>query len=150
MLLSRFNTKEWQRLLSQYFDQLIFAYGDRVKDEMFAFTKEGQSRKDIQNHLLKDEIDGGFYQYYLSEAKTFAWKARLAVDVFAGRKWEEQILQEVKTRHHDLVKQGLDALEQLMEKEGYTFHQAFIFLMDVPLEFWGKEVKRLSSLKPST
>ncbi len=137
----RFRNEGPYRPAQDYIGQAIRSNTDRIKDEIFAYTRDGaRSPRDIANVLLEPESDGGLYDYFNQE--------RLSLQKMlesAGKDPEttKDIIKLFLDEHQEVVKDSVSAIRKLTEQEGYTFHQAFIFLMDVPVELWAKEVDRL-------
>src|SRR3989339_1285742 len=137
----RFRNEGPYRPAEEYIQQEIRSNTDRIKDEIFAFTREdARSPKEIATVLLKSETDGGLYDYFEDERRSLENMLKSA-----GKDTEtiKDVVKLFFDEHQEVVKDAVAAIRKLKEEEGYTFHQAFLFLMDVPVELWTKEVDRL-------
>lgn len=151
---------------NDYVDQAIRAQTDRIKDEIFAFTRGyaetrtprsthpwprvGHLRtpKEIISTLLKKEVDGGLYDYFRQD------RNRLRSMVIAnggdlGSEIAEDYDKKMRAEHRRVVTEGVEAIENLIRAEGYSFMQAVVFFMDVPVERWKQELAYLKQSKES-
>jgi len=133
---------DFEGSLDAFLRARLFADGDRIKDEIFAFTRQAtRNRQSISSSLTRKSQDKGLYDYY-------AWDLKRLKESLGGRlQGEERVraLAFVETRfpvmHKQLVNDALKTLHVMMENKGLDTMTAFFYLVDIPLEKWSQELE---------
>lgn len=115
----------------------------RVKDEIFAYMKEGRwNPEGVFNVLTMPEKKGGLYDYLAKDKQGL-------IALYSKNKSSDEkkgIIKTVKqvfeTEYHELIRNGIRSFQGLIDN-GYTVEQTVALLNAEPLTRWPKVVKRL-------
>lgn len=111
---------------------------ERVKDEIFAFLKDGSTVEFAQRWLEKSKSEGGLYDYFKKREEWIEknWKNKEIKDAL------KNALEKEKSNFEDVRSKAIDIVERL-EGIGTTRAQIIALFNTVPLAKWGAEVRRL-------
>lgn len=134
--------------LREHLTELLHASADRIKDELFAFSRAGRGSGRIMSALLTTEEKKGLYDYFASDLTRLA--IAIAGEKISDRDYElarEIMEMEFLKMHKELIENGLGALKTLLVYKKWTFMEAAFFFVDVPLERWPEEIRLLKQLE---
>lgn len=130
-----------RQVVSKYVRSLVTADGDRIKDEILAFTRSA----DISpGQLLKIlTADGNGYDYW--ERAREELTAYLSKGRHPGEAEDavEAARADFERSRHRLTASGIEAVRALKTELGFNHWQATLLLFDRPLERWPEEVAKL-------
>lgn len=137
--------------LADYFRREREAAFASVKDEIFAYKKDGSSGTETQIQLLgKGSRNAYDYLYDVRNSQN-----KNGIDLKSGLKaikeavsthitWRK-LSNKILVKEYDaIVKKAIRSFERLKRKGGFTTSQTIALLFDIPLEEWPKEVKNLT------
>lgn len=114
----------------------------KAKDEILAYTKEGEDMQSVKRTLTKPEEKEGLYDYFNIE-----WRRNLtdALTKILGRKFQPLIRQNIDEifikEYENLIFESTGIVKQF-QLSGYSNEQIVNLLIDKPLSQWGKFAKR--------
>ncbi len=116
----------------------------RVKDEILAYMKEGRrDPEEIFKILTMSGQDGGLYDYLEDEKRELIALHSRNKSPDEQKMITETVKQVFETEYHKLIKDGIDAFQDLIDN-GYTTAQTIALLNAEPLARWPKIVRRLT------
>jgi hypothetical protein len=109
-----------------------------AKNEIFAYMKDGRSFEDMQDLLLKNESNGGLYDYLEENRKEYHKDKKIPVDpsIIDAAIDREQMI------HRANVVEAIDIAERL-EYLGKTREEILSLFEFEQLEKWGRHVTRI-------
>ncbi len=147
-LQKRIRAEGVSRPLRDHLTELLHASADRIKDELFAFSRAATKEGKISSYLLQPKDKQGLYDYF-DRALTFLTIAVAAYTTSEEdyRCAREMIEEEFPKMHRRLIEDGLSAMKTLSVHKKWTFMEVAFFFVDVPLERWPDEIRLLQHLE---
>jgi len=130
--------------------EILFLYvegtSNRIKDEIFANLRAGVKMDKVASVLAKSDEHLGLYDYTKADRdrfEQFIQHSSLSVD--QKDIVQKLVIDQFTNMYKRLVKDAVSVVVDLTTKQGFSSEQVLLFLNDVPLSLWKKEVSRLSN-----
>ncbi|MDD5251390.1 MAG: hypothetical protein PHT12_02025 [Patescibacteria group bacterium] len=131
------------RVVADYIQRLVAAEGDRIKNEIFAFTRTSDiAPTKVLKYLTAEDEGYDYWKNARSELLEYLSRGRSQSEV---AKTVESARLEFKQARLRLTGDGLEAVKALKTRLGFNHWQAVLLLFDRPLERWSEEVAKLSN-----
>ncbi|HLD82052.1 MAG TPA: hypothetical protein VJA22_02515 [Patescibacteria group bacterium] len=132
--------------LQTFWQKRMNVYSESIKNEIFAFSREGRKKTNVVNSLSKGRGKKGLYDYMAHERSAtdnlFLRRANGNDQAIFSEVTKTFFEQEYKKFIHD----GITAFETLY-RDGFTMEQAMVYFIDISLSQWKSEIEKRSKYK---
>jgi hypothetical protein len=138
------NLKDKEAYLRHLITRIILTYQRRIKDELFAFLRGGGY--DINLVMTKTEDKGGLYDYSHKDQKRLLEYMQKNLKHSDYEFVKSLIPGLFHSKRKKIIGNAVHAME-ILKRRGYSKEEIIAFFVDVPLNSWPKEIRRLNRVE---